>query len=407
MVLLTLIGEAVKALLGNKLRSTLTIIGILIGVTSVIAIVSTVEGMQANMRKTFATLGPNTFIVTRIGFNISMREYLERLRRKKLTRGLIPIIEESCDDCGAVGAEGYARDDVKFGRSRIRRASLEGYTPNMIDIRAMDVAAGRFISEEDDYRRAHVAFIGEEIRERLFTGIDPVGQKIRLGQQEFTVIGVATKVGGLFGQSMDDFIAIPLSTMQKLYPKPGNPVNLVIGATSLDVREDAMDQVRIVLRSIRRVPYEDRDDFEFITPEAILNTINDITRGFRVLLISLPLLSIVVGGIVIMNIMMISVTERTREIGIRKSVGASRGRILIQFLYEALLLSGIGGGLGILFGIWAGSSVLINLLDITSTPTTLSIMLGLSISLGVGLFFGMYPAMRAARLDPIRALSYE
>ncbi len=407
MVFLSLIREALAALLGNKLRSSLTIIGILIGVTSVITIVSVVEGMQANMRRTFATLGPNTFIVTRLGFNLSMQEYLERLRRKKLTRGMIPIVEEACYDCAHVGAESYARDHIKYGRNRVMWASIEGQTANMIDIQARDVALGRFISEEDDYRRAHVCFLGSDIRERLFAEEDPIGKKVRLGREEFTVIGVSEKVGGLFGQSMDEFVAIPLSTMQKLYPKPGNPVNLVIGATSLEVREDAMDETRIVLRSLRRVPYADSDDFEFLTPEAILNTINEVTQGFRVLLISLPLLSIVVGGIVIMNIMMISVTERTREIGIRKSVGASRAGIMVQFLYEALILSGVGGGLGILLGIWAGSSVLTNLMDISTTPTVLAISLGLGISLGVGLFFGLYPAMKAARLDPIKALSHE
>jgi putative ABC transport system permease protein len=168
-----------------------------------------------------------------------------------------------------------------------------------------------------------------------------------------------------------------------------------------------MDQVRVVLRTARRLPYEQDDDFTIMTPDAILSFINNVTRAFRVLMVALPLLSIVVGGIVIMNIMMISVTERTREIGIRKSLGARRRDVLMQFLYESLILSLVGGAIGILFGVLAGKALLTSALDIQATPTTMAIALGVGISTGVGLFFGIYPATRAARLDPIKALSYE
>ncbi len=407
MVALTLIREALAALWANRLRSFLTILGMVMGVTSVIAIVSTVEGMQGNLEQVFQSMGPKTFIVTRFGFGMTMNEYLERLRRKKLTRDLIEPIQEGCPDCEYVGAEGYSSEHVKYGSARMRWVQIEGQTPNILAMRDLDVAQGRFLSWEDDRRRKQVAFIGDLVREKLFMGEDPLGKKIKIGQREFTVIGVAEKLGGLFGQDMDEFVTIPLSTLQKVFPRPGDPVNLFISAVSLDRRKIAMDQVRVVLRSIRRVPYGDEDDFTIMTPDAVLSFINDITRGFRVLMVSLPLLSIVVGGIVIMNIMMISVTERTREIGIRKSIGAKQRNILTQFLYESLILSLVGGVIGIALGVYFGKLILTSVMDIYITPTTLAVVLGFGISTVVGLFFGIFPAMKAARLDPIKALSYE
>jgi putative ABC transport system permease protein len=407
MVLISLIHEAFAALWANRLRSFLTLLGMVMGVTSVITIVSTVEGMQNNIEDALASLGPKTFIVTRFGVGLSMSEFLERMRRRKLTRALIEPIEEGCPDCEHVGAEGYASADLKVGSARLRWVQVYGQTPNVLEMQSQDVARGRFLTWEDDRRRRQVAFIGDRVRERLFGHNDPIGERMWLGKREFIVVGTAEKLGGMFGEDLDEFVTIPLSTLQKIYRQPGDPVNLMVSAVSLAKREAAMDQVRVVLRSARRVTYEEDDDFTIMTPDAILSFINDITRAFRVLMVSLPLLSIVVGGIVIMNIMMISVTERTREIGIRKSLGARKGHILVQFLYESLILSVVGGVIGIALGIWAGRSILSAWLDIQVAPTVLAIILGAGIATGVGLFFGIYPASRAARLDPIKALGYE
>ncbi len=407
MVFVSLLKEAVVALWVNRLRSALTILGMTLGVTSVIAIVSTVEGMQNNLEDAFESMGSNTFMVGRFGFGLSVQEYLERMKRRKLTRGLIAPIQEGCPDCAEIGAEAYASDQIKFENHRMSYVQVEGNTPNILQMRDRDVESGRFISWEDDNHRRNVAFIGYRVYERLFDGQDAIGARIRIGAEEFTVIGVAKKMGGMLGEEFDEFVTIPLATHQKIYRQPGNPVLLIISARTLALRESAIDQVRVVLRSARHVKYDDADDFTIVTPDAVLSFINDLTRGFRVVMISLPLLSIIIGGIVIMNIMMISVTERTREIGIRKSIGARRRHILIQFLYESTLLSLIGGSLGILFGVMIGEKILTAVMDIYVTPTTLAVILGFGISVAVGLFFGMYPAVRASRFDPIKALSYD
>ncbi|MBN1212209.1 MAG: ABC transporter permease [candidate division Zixibacteria bacterium] len=406
-VLYALTKEAFTALWANRLRSFLTILGVVMGVTSVIAIVASMEGLQTSIDRIFFSMGSNTFYVSRFGFNLDWNQYQQMLKRKKLTRGLIPIIEAGCPDCDEVGAEAYESDHVKYGSRRMRYVEIRGETPNLLSMRNLDITEGRYFNWEDDHRRRQVAFIGQTVKERLFRGEDPLGRKIKVGGQEFTIVGVAEKLDGPLVQGMDEFVAIPLATHQKLYRQPGNPVNLIISAVSLERRQQAIDQVRVILRSARQVPYEADDDFNIFTPDAILSFINDVTRAYRIIMISLPLLSIIIGGIVIMNIMMISVTERTREIGIRKSIGARKNYILVQFLYESLILSLLGGLCGIGLGYTIGRYILTSLLEINISPTWLAITLGFGISTSVGLFFGIYPAMKAARLDPIKALSYE
>jgi putative ABC transport system permease protein len=406
MVFISLIKEALAALWANRLRSFLTIFGMVMGVTSVIAIVSTVEGMQGDIERSFDAWGADTFMVARFGLVLSWEDYAKRMKRKKLTREMIPLIENGCPECEDVGAEAYTYDNVKW-RSRTQETEIRGETPNLLDMRDFDVELGRYFTWEDEYRKKNVAFIGHYVYTKLFEGADPIGEKIRVGGREFTVIGVAEKMDGTLVQGMDRFVAMPLATHQKIYQQPGNPVVLVVKASSLEKRYEAEDQVRAVLRAARRIPYGDNDDFEIVSTESIMSFINDITRAFRIVMVSIPLLSIVIGGIVIMNIMMISVTERTREIGIRKSIGARRRNILTQFLYESVILSLLGGGIGIFTGIWTGRWMLQSLMDIYVNPTGLAIVVGFGISTGVGLFFGIYPAMKAARYDPIKALSYE
>ncbi len=398
--------EALVAVWSNKLRSGLTILGMVMGITSVIAIVSTVEGMQGNMESVFATMGENSFQVTRFGIITSWEEYEKKRRRKIITRDLIEPIKEGCDACEEVGAEAYAQATIKYKSEVMRGVNIEGHTPNIYDISDFEVASGRYFSEEDERQRKNVAFIGVDVVADLFPDSDPLGKQIRIVDRKYTIIGVAKKIGSLFGQPLDGFVYLPLSSMRKQFGERGDRVSIRIKAVSKERLAEAMDQTRVVLRSNRHVKYDEEDDFTLLTPDAILGFINNITKAFRFIVILLPTLSIVIGGIVIMNIMLVSVTERTREIGVRKSIGASRANIRSQFLYESLILSIIGGALGAGFGSLLGG-FLLRWMDIEMNPTMLAAILGVGISTFVGIVSGMYPAMKAARLDPIQALSYE
>ena len=406
MITFAIMREALSAVWGNKLRSGLTVLGMVMGITSVIAIVSTVEGMQRNMEDVFSNMGQNTFMVTQFGLTTSWSEREKKRRRKIITRELIAPIKAGCDACEDVGAEGYANSNIKYGAKTMPRIHIEGQTSNHLALRDVDVFRGRYFSEEEERGSKNVVFIGQDVVEDLFEGEDPLGKTIRIRRLRYTVIGIADKIGSIIGQSMDEFVYMPLSTLRKNFGEQGRRVNLVVKAVSRDRLEVAMDQTRVVLRSKRHVPYDEEDDFDLLTADAILSFINTFTKAFRVILVALPFLSIVIGGIVVMNIMMVSVTERTREIGVRKSVGARQSHIRSQFLYETLTLSAVGGLFGILFGMTLAGAIL-SWMDIHTPTTMLAVYLGVGISTTVGLFFGIYPAVKAARLDPIKALSYE
>lgn len=407
MVAPSLVRIAFGALLANKLRSGLTLLGVMIGVTSVMTIISALEGMMGGIEAQLARLGPATFIVARFGGVITSEEqYLEMLKRKRLELKALKYIEDGCDLCEKVCPRAYTRARIKHRDKALRRVSIRGASYSLIDIVDIEVAQGRFYSREDDLHRRQVVFIGDFIREEFFEGVDPIGKEIRLGGSKYTVIGIAKKRGSTFGENQDNFAVIPFSTFVKQFGEPRRSLAFFVKAVSVDQLEDAMDQVRMILRAKRHVPYDKPDDFSLITADNILETLNAVTRMFRLTLVGISSISLVVGGIVVMNIMMVSVTERTREIGIRKSVGAKQKHILVQFLFEALMTTFSGGVVGIVLGFLI-ARFLVGLIDMEISPSTFAIVAGLFISVGTGVIFGIYPAMKAARMDPIKALSYE
>ena len=406
MVVLALIRIAFDALLSHKLRSSLTLLGIIIGVTSVMTIISALEGMTQAVEEDLSRLGPGTFFVQRIAIITSDEMFREKIKRKPISFQTVELIEQGCDLCDKVSPRAYSRASVKYGDHSLRRVSVRGSTANYIDIVDLEVGIGRFLSSEDDLYRRRVCFIGDQIRETLFEGVDPLGKVIKVGSQKYTVLGVAKKIGSVFGGNPDNFVAIPFSAFIKQFGFPRRGLSLSIKAISVESLEDAMDQVRAVMRAQRHVPYNVDDDFDMMTADSILEVLNTFTRIFRFGLVGIASISVVVGGIVVMNIMMVSVTERTREIGIRKSIGAKQKHLLLQFLFESLMLTLSGGIIGIVLGFLIASA-LIGLIDMDVSPTFLAIFSGLSISTGIGLIFGIYPAMKAARMDPIKALSYE
>ncbi len=404
---LSLIRIAFGALLANKLRSGLTLLGVIIGVTSVMTIISALEGMMQGIEDQLDRLGPSTFVVVTIGGIVtSDDQWHEMLKRKPLTIESLRHLEEGCDLCEKIAARSYSRAGVRFRDKGLRQVSIRGSSAEIIDIVDIEVGQGRFYSPEDDRHRRQVAFVGDFIREELFAGLDPIGREIRIGAKKFTVIGVAKKLGSTFGENRDNFVMIPFWTHLKQFGDPRRRLAFYVKSADVNRLQDAMDQVRIVLRSRRHVPFDKPDDFSLLTADNLLETLNAITRMFRFALIGISSVALVVGGIVVMNIMMVSVTERTREIGIRKSVGAKRKHVLVQFLFEALMTTCLGGFVGILLGFLI-ARWLVSMIDMQIEPSTLAIASGLVISLGTGVFFGLYPAMKAARLDPIKALSYE
>ncbi len=407
MVIFSLFGIAVQALMANKLRSGLTLLGVIIGVTSVMTIISALEGMMGVLEEEFDRMGPSTFVVTVYGGVItSEQQWRERQKRKPLDIEAIELLEDGCDLCDQVCPRVYNSATVKYRGNSLRDIWIVGTTRNFVDIVDMEVAYGRFHSREDDLYRRNVIFIGDEVRETLFEGVDPIGKSIHVGSKKYTVIGVAKAQGSIFGESQDDFAVIPFSSHVKLFGDPGRRFNMNVKARSVAQLDETMDQVRMILRSFRHVPYDKPDDFSLLTADAILDQLNTFFKIFRFALIGVSSISLVVGGIVVMNIMMVSVSERTREIGIRKSIGAKQKHILLQFMFEALLTTFSGGLVGIVLG-FIIAKILVAMIDANISPSAVAIIAGLIISTGTGLIFGIYPAMKAARLDPIKALSQE
>lgn len=399
---------SISSLWANKLRTSLTLVGVIFGVTSVMTIISALEGMMGEIERDLDVLGPSTFFVQRIGMVMSEEEFLKKLRRKPIRPESAELIMEGSNHIAAVTARSYTRARVKYKNNAMRSVSIRGAEANLIDIIALQIESGRFHMEEESIWRRRVAFIGPDLRDDLFTeGVDCLGKQIKINGLPFTVVGVSKKRGSAFGgDNQDRYVEIPLSVFIKTFGKSVRGYGLIAKADSVAVLDIAMDEARMVLRAKRHVPYNEEDDFDLLTADNILEVLNQFTRIFRVGLIGISSISLLVGGIVVMNIMMVSVSERTREIGIRKAIGAKRKHILVQFLFESLAVT-LGGGI---VGIIAGFLIaewLVSFIGMQISPSPFAIFSGLVISVSVGLFFGIYPAMRAARLQPVKALSYE
>jgi putative ABC transport system permease protein len=406
-VLAAIFRIAISALTANKLRSGLTLLGIIFGVTSVMTIISALEGMQAAIREDLETLGPSTFMVGKLMTAMSEEEFRNKVKRKPITVDLAEAVEDECTLCDKVSPRTFTGATVKYGNESLRDIGIMGGTYNFVDIVDFQVAQGHFHTREDDLYRRNVVFIGDLLRETFFPNSDPLGKTIKLDGRKYTVIGVAKRRGQMFGDSQDDFAIIPLSTFIKQFGEPRRRgIFLTVKAVSVEQLDQTMDEVRVILRSHRKVPYNEPDDFDMMTADSLLDMLNQVTRLFRLSLIGISAISLVIGGIVVMNIMMVSVSERTREIGIRKSIGAKQRHILVQFLFESVILTFSGGMVGIVAGFLI-ARVLTAQIDMSIDPSPIAISAGFIISTGIGLIFGVYPAMKAARLDPIKALSYE
>ena len=397
---------ALAALWAHKLRSLLTLLGIIIGVSSVIAVVSFVDGLNKYVAEKIFNLGADVFIASKAQLVITdMDAWLERQKRRNLKVEDFQAVEEACGECKWVGATLGRQSEVIFGNNSLRDVRIAGWSYRMPFIYDMEVEWGRFYGQDEDSRSAMVAVVGWDIYEQLIAPRDPLGQVIRVDGGVFEVIGVIEKRGSTLGRSRDSLVMMPLNTYRKRYR--GRTSLRIWGKANGEENLDlAMDQTRQVLRARRQLKYADEDDFALETNASFLAIWAGISSAFFATIIAIASIALVVGGIVIMNMMLVTVTERTREIGIRKALGARRRDILWQFLFESSALAFVGGALGVAFGLGLAFGVS-GYFGLPAAVQVWSIAGGLIVSTGVGLFFGVYPANQAAQLDPVDALRAE
>ena len=397
---------ALDALRAHKLRSFLTLLGVVIATTTLIVVMSVVNGMNLYIAEHIANLGVNTFVLDQFQWGQNWVDFVKAQRTNR------PIRMEDYDFIkdNVVGAKTIASSaglgtppDARYQNHVIHDLAVAGVTPNIVEVGSVKVDVGRFFTEADYDHNAMVCFIGHDLVTQFFSGVDPIGKEVLVRGLPFRVVGTAQTLGSTFGQSQDAFLQIPLSTFRKAFEgRPGLQVS--VQAWDSSQIGALQDQVRALMRARRHVPYHDLDPFGVNASDTLMATWQALTGTIFGATIGVVAVFMVIGGIVIMNIMLASVTERTHEIGIRKSLGARRKDILLQFVIESAALALTGGLIGILLA--SGIAQLINLVFTASVPVS-AIVVGVLLSSGVGLFFGIYPASKAARLDPIEALRTE
>jgi putative ABC transport system permease protein len=391
------------ALRAHKLRSFLTLLGVILAVTTLVAVMSVVDGMNAYVADRVANLGANVFIVDRFGIITSQDAWVKAQKRPLIVLEDYQRLRDNMRTAKAVAAEDDRRVQVRSGNVKMDDADVLGVTPNYADVRNINVAQGRFITEADDTHRSEVVFIGADIAKKFFPTVDPIGKTINAETHSYEVVGVAEAIGTAFGRSQDNFVIMPLGTYYKEWHRQTDWLGIFIQAPNGEMMQASEDEARMLMRAWRHLPYDAQDNFAILGSDSIMALWHDLTGNLALVAVMLVSVFLVVGGIVIMNIMLASVTERTREIGIRRSLGARKKHILLQFVTESAVLASAGGliGIGLAYGIvWLGRTL-------TSIPMETSfsaVLVSLGVSTAVGLFFGIYPAMKAAKLDPIEAL---
>ena len=398
---------ALHSLWANKLRSTLTLLGVVIGVAAVIAVVTFVNGINGYVATRIFNLGADVFIVAKISPVItSIDQFLEGQKRKDLTLDDYQAVLEGCSSCKYAGASVNSIGKVRSGDQSSSDTMIRGMTPSMAPILDLDIVAGRMVNNIDMRNASRVVVIGSDILEKLMPGLDPIGREVRIDGESYTIIGMGKKEGKTLGQSRDNYVIMPITAWMRKYGTH-NSIRILGKADGVGPQLDsAMDETRAIMRSRRHDLPGAPDSFAVETNASFLGIWANISGSFFIAMIAIAAISLVVGGIVIMNIMLVSVTERTREIGIRKALGARRSDVLRQFLIESGTMALVGGFFGIAFGVLIAKTVTF-LIGMPSVIKLWAVAAGLLVSAGVGIFFGVYPAKRAAGLDPIVALRSE
>jgi putative ABC transport system permease protein len=406
---------ALDTVRSRKIRSGLTILGIVIGVTTVISVASIIDGLNGEIKNRVERLGSNTVIITRFPAMQDATRLPDKIRTRKYLRDEDgPYLEQACPSVShaTVFANrinfNEQNDEIRYGALHVERFFLRGVQPEYANVfRLFAISQGRFISAFDEEHARSVVVIGRALADSLFPNLDPLGKIVRLDGRTYEVIGVFEPDQGLFSSfGVDQFACIPMSNFRKSFPEIRERFIAVAGQSQYSL-DTVKGQVEEALRRKRHVPHNKEDDFDITTPDFLSNLWNQLTGALVLLTGIISSIGLLVGGIGVMNIMLISVTERTSEIGVRKAVGARKSDIRIQFLLEAITLSCIGGVIGIGIGMLIAFLVRSALPAIPAFVSPVWVTLGFTISVGVGLFFGYYPANRAADLDPIICLRHE
>jgi putative ABC transport system permease protein len=401
---------AVDTVRANKLRSGLTILGVAIGVVTLVFMVSIIQGLNRAFAEQIESLGSNTIFISKFDPSFGRMPSAEERQRKELTWEDAEALRREAQSLSSVSpAYRKLAETLRYRDRQTDTPILFGVTPHYEFTQTQYAERGRFISEADMLARSNVCVLAQDVVRALFRDEDPLGKEIKLGGTPFRVVGVMEPLGNFFGQSRDNSVFIPLTTYHKYYPEVVVPETvffvIVRPHTRADVRP-AIDEVTDILRRRRQVPAGAPNNFGVSSQDSLLDFYNQLTGATALVLTAVSFVALLIGGIGVMNIMLVSVTERTREIGVRKAVGATRGNILWQFLVEAAVLTGIGGAAGLAVG--EAASLLMNRYSpLPAYVPVWAVLVGLGISAGVGLVFGLWPAWKAARLDPIEALRYE
>ena len=402
------IRVALQSLWANKLRSVLTLLGVVIGVGAVIAVVTFVSGINDYVAKKIFNLGADVFIVSKMSdVETNVERFLEAEKRKNLDMDDYEAVRQACNHCEDVGAMMTSTARVKHSEQSIENTEVQGITPSIATILDTDLTSGRMVNETDLNNHLQVAVVGTDIVDNLLAGLDPLGQEIRVNGWTYQVIGVGKKKGKTLGQSADNYVMVPITVFLKQYGSHNNSIQVWGKAASTGVPlNQAIDEARVAMRIHRHDLLGKDDSFEIETNASLLGIWSDLSNTFFMATIGIAAVSLVVGGIVIMNIMLVSVTERTREIGIRKALGARRDDVLLQFLIESVILALLGGALGVIAGV-SIAEIVTALIGMPSSIKLWAVAAGLTVAASVGVFFGVYPARKAAKLDPIVALRFE
>lgn len=400
------LGQSVSAIRTHPLRTVLTVLGLTMGVATLIAVMTLVQGANRFVETKVANLGTNVFQVARTPFAVTdFTQILKALKHRKIEIENVRDVASACRSCDAVGASASSSTRVRYRDEELTDVTLIGHTANMAGIDTRTVEVGRYFTDSEEQRSSPVCLIGDTLRQQFFGGADPLNRSVHLANLDCVVIGAFEKIGSIFGQDQDKFLIVPMSTFLRINGRRSSmTINARTGAGEAFLR--AQDEITHRLRAIRHVPAGAESDFFIATKESYIALWQSISAAFFSVFVMVSAISAIVGGVVIMNVMLVSVTERRKEIGVRRAVGATQGDILIQFLAESLMQCLMGGVVGIAGGFLFAYAVK----RVTAFPTNVETwvaVLGLCLSSGIGLFFGIYPAVRASRLDPVVCLRAE